>query len=205
MAAPPSSSAKFRFGLGHISLELLATLAGRFRDPFDRLATPRDLDRWLVEAGLLQEARCEETDLTHARELREAIYRVIESARHDQHPATADVALINHWARKPTPAPQLGPHLDPIWSAAEPISAALAGIARSAVELLSGPDRNQVRNCADPTCSLLFIDRSRPGRRRWCSMDSCGNKDKTARYRHHSRQPSARPTPAAGQLQSDAT
>jgi predicted RNA-binding Zn ribbon-like protein len=29
----------------------------------------------------------------------------------------------------------------------------------------------------------MFIDRSRPGRRRWCSMERCGNRDKTARYR----------------------
>jgi predicted RNA-binding Zn ribbon-like protein len=192
MAAPPSSPTEFRFGLGHLSLEFLATLAGRFRKPFDRLVTPPDLEQWLVESGLLEEVRCDKTDLARARELREAIYRVVEAARHGRHPTDGDIALINRWARKTTPAPQLGPHLDLTWSADGPASAALAHIARSAVELLSGPDLGRVRNCADTTCSLLFIDRSRPGRRRWCSMDRCGNKSKTARYRHRRREPSTR-------------
>lgn len=58
---------------------------------------------------------------------------------------------------------------------------ALAQIACDAIDLLSGSDLARVRRCAG--CSLLFLDRSPPGRRRWCSMDSCGNREKTARYR----------------------
>jgi predicted RNA-binding Zn ribbon-like protein len=189
MTVPVPSRSEFRFGLGHIGLELLATLAGRFRDPVDRLATPHDLEHWLVQAGLLQQARCRPVDLTHARELREAIYRSLDAARSNRRPAGSDIARINRWARKPVLAPQLDAHLNPIWSADNPTEAALAQIARSAIELLAGPELDRVRNCADPTCSLLFIDRSRPGTRRWCSMDRCGNKHKTARYRH--RQPSA--------------
>jgi predicted RNA-binding Zn ribbon-like protein len=33
----------------------------------------------------------------------------------------------------------------------------------------------------------MFIDHSRPGRRRWCSMERCGNRAKTARYRQRRR------------------
>ena len=53
--------------------------------------------------------------------------------------------------------------------------------AHAACSTVPAPASARVRTCAG--CSLLFIDRSRPGRRRWCSMDRCGNRDKTARYR----------------------
>jgi hypothetical protein len=32
-------------------------------------------------------------------------------------------------------------------------------------------------------CSLLFVDTSRSGRRRWCSMERCGNRAKVAAHR----------------------
>jgi predicted RNA-binding Zn ribbon-like protein len=45
----------------------------------------------------------------------------------------------------------------------------------------------RIRSCANPDCPLYFLDTSRPGTRRWCSMSVCGNRDKTRRHyqRHH--------------------
>jgi predicted RNA-binding Zn ribbon-like protein len=183
MSAPTTPDSEFRFGLGHVALEFVATLAGRFRSPHDRLATPADLERWLREAGILESVRCDEKDLGDARELREAIYRLVDAGRAGASPTPKDLELINRWAREPTPAPQVGPTLELVKSDA-PFSAALSQLARSAADLVTGPGIRRVRNCADPTCSLFFIDNSRPGRRRWCSMERCGNKSKTARYRH---------------------
>jgi predicted RNA-binding Zn ribbon-like protein len=174
---------EFRFGLGHPALEFVATLAGRFREPVERLASPADLSTWLEQAGLVDDARCTEDDLAAARSLREAVFRLLDAGRSGARPAAADVALVNRWARRPLPVPQLDERFRLDWRAPDGVSAALAQLARSAVELLTGPELERIRNCADPTCSLMFIDRSRPGRRRWCSMDRCGNKTKTARYR----------------------
>jgi predicted RNA-binding Zn ribbon-like protein len=41
---------------------------------------------------------------------------------------------------------------------------------------------DRVRGCANPDCVLWFLDLSRPGTRRWCSMAGCGNRDKAARH-----------------------
>ncbi len=53
--------------------------------------------------------------------------------------------------------------------------------ARAYLRLLDGhPDR--IRRCAG--CVLWFLDTSRNGTRRWCSMDECGNRAKAqAHYR----------------------
>ena len=62
-------------------------------------------------------------------------------------------------------------------------TAALTPIAHSAVEMLSAVDRRRLRPCAAPDCRRWFVDTSRGGRRRWCSMARCGNRRKAARYR----------------------
>ena len=62
-------------------------------------------------------------------------------------------------------------------------TAPLTPIAHSAVEMLSSVDRRRLRPCAAPDCRRWFVDTSRGGRRRWCSMARCGNRRKAARYR----------------------
>ena len=45
------------------------------------------------------------------------------------------------------------------------------------------PDMDRLRMCASDTCDWLFYDSSRTGRRRWCDMNTCGNRAKAARHR----------------------
>ena len=172
---------EFRFGLGHITLEFVATLGDRPGRRIERLAEPEDLTRWLGEAKLAEGPPVTARVLDQARTLREATYRVLDGARAGQRPSKPDLEVLNEWARRPTHAPQIDRDLHRTLVAPDPTAAALAYIARESIKLLTGPDLPRVRTCAG--CSLLFVDRSRPGRRRWCSMDRCGNRDKTARYR----------------------
>ncbi len=58
----------------------------------------------------------------------------------------------------------------------------LAAVARSAAELIAEGSGAAVRKCANPACVLYFYDVSRTGRRRWCSMAVCGNRNKVAAY-----------------------
>jgi predicted RNA-binding Zn ribbon-like protein len=173
----------FRFGLGHIAMDFVATLGDRPGRRIERVATPQDMTRWLEEAKLADGARVSARLLDEARALREAIHHVLEKAREAQRPAGPDLELLNTWARHPTLAPQIDRSLNRTVVAANPAAAALAQIARDTIGLITGPDLGRVRRCDG--CSLLFVDRSRPGRRRWCSMERCGNRDKTARYRHN--------------------
>jgi predicted RNA-binding Zn ribbon-like protein len=55
---------------------------------------------------------------------------------------------------------------------------ALSTLAREMIELLSGPFSGRIRECASGDCPLVFVDTSRPGARRWCSMERCGNRHK---------------------------
>jgi predicted RNA-binding Zn ribbon-like protein len=176
----------FRFGLGHVTLDFLATLGGRDPNRTERLVTPGDLARWLVEAGLVDAAvaagpAVSGQSLDDARELRGAIGRVLGCARDDGQPSAPDVRLVNEWARHPVAAPQIGPGFARVLVGLDPVAATLAHLARESVEFVTGPEIGRLHTCAG--CTLLFIDRSRPGTRRWCSMERCGNRSKTASYR----------------------
>jgi len=182
----------FRLGLGHPVLEFLATRARRYDEPLERLAEPADLTRWLELSRLADGTRCSRDTLADAHELREAIYRTLTAARESRRPDRRDLRLLNDWARQPTPSPQLDGSLKAVLTGPDPSRAALAALARAAIELIAGPGLSRIRNCANPGCSLMFIDHSRPGRRRWCSMERCGNRAKTARYRQQRRRERAR-------------
>ncbi len=58
----------------------------------------------------------------------------------------------------------------------------LAAVARSAAELIAEGPGAPIRKCAGPACALYFYDTSPTGRRRWCSMAVCGNRNKVAAF-----------------------
>jgi predicted RNA-binding Zn ribbon-like protein len=179
----PREELRFLFIAGRPCLDLAATVGERWRRSFERLRAPDDLARWLVEAGMAEVApTVEPAELEAARALRDAIYRAAKLAGRGALEA-GDVAQINRWAAAAPPAPRLDAERGVSWVAERPVQAALASIARDAVDLLSGPLATRVRECAAEDCALLFVDSSRPGRRRWCSMEGCGNRSKTGRYR----------------------
>ncbi len=56
----------------------------------------------------------------------------------------------------------------------------LLAVARAAADLLSRGDQRRVRRCPGDECGWLFLDTR--GRRRWCSMATCGNRAKVRAY-----------------------
>lgn len=186
--APPAPTGELRDGFkfrgGRLALDLTASLAARRRDePRELLDEPRDLGRWLVAAGLTARAPdISPSELEHARELREAIYRLATHSIHGRSLAAADRAVVNRWAARAAPAPQLSPDGGMAWIG-DGVDAMLATIARDAVELLGGGKADRLRACEGDGCAILFLDSSRAGHRRWCSMTSCGNKAKVSEFR----------------------
>jgi predicted RNA-binding Zn ribbon-like protein len=59
----------------------------------------------------------------------------------------------------------------------------LARIAEDFARFLSSADPRLLRRCANEQCSLYFYDTSKNHKRRWCSMEYCGNRAKAAGHR----------------------
>jgi predicted RNA-binding Zn ribbon-like protein len=64
----------------------------------------------------------------------------------------------------------------------------LLPIARSLADLVCTEDFTFVKACEGPSCTLLFVDRTRGRARRWCSMAVCGNRAKQAAHRERAQQ-----------------
>jgi predicted RNA-binding Zn ribbon-like protein len=180
---------EFRFRSGRLCLDFIATVGDRETLAFDRWRGTQDLGRWCVEAGLVQRAPVVTDDqIDAARRLRESLFRLVTAALAGARPNPIDLHLLNAAARTPALVPQLTavgqPHA---WTSDSPYESVLATVARDAIDLLSSASLGRVRKCADAQCSILFLDTSRPGKRRWCSMDGCGNKVKKAAYRKRHR------------------
>jgi predicted RNA-binding Zn ribbon-like protein len=173
----------FRFLAGRPSLALTATVGERWRRRFERLGTPGDLARWLVDAGVITSPPpVTPGELAAARKLREAVYRSALARSAGKALPSRDLTLINRHARDAALAPQLR-RGELEWVAEDPVRAALSTLARDTLDLFAGPYAHRIRECASPECALLFVDTSRPGRRRWCSSETCGSRDRSAAYR----------------------
>lgn len=193
----------FRFDPGALCLELLVTGGPGALARFEVLHTPADLVGWVEECRLTPTpASLEFTDddVTCARRLRDALTRTVVTHVHGSGIPELDVAaadsadlqVINEAAARPPLAPALRADGSRGWAPGVATGAQLLStVARDAVDLLTGPYAERIRMCAGERCYLLYVDTSRPGRRRWCSMEHCGNRNKVRahRARHSEEEP----------------
>ena len=167
--------------------------------PHDHLDSPEAALDWLVDHDLLhREARAHLLATFAAspaaatqiqaklRRVRKAMRGVLEAAAVQRAPEAADLeemnrALRTHYIYELVPAPD-GVSLDHRHQG-DPVDGAVARLAESiARELIQG-DTSRLRVCENPQCRWVFKDTSRTGKRKWCSMRSCGNRAKVARHR----------------------
>jgi predicted RNA-binding Zn ribbon-like protein len=179
--------ARFIFIAGRLCIDFTQTggESGK-RAYWERFHSPSDLADWLAESPLqLQGIQVNPEEFRTALILREAIWRVAQAIWQNEPLLTEDINIINRAAAAPDLPPQLVPEdLRQVWySPAATGATALSTIARDAIDLFSGELRSRIRTCENPNCGLMFVDASRPGKRRWCLMKRCGNMAKTSTYR----------------------
>ncbi|MGW0468415.1 CGNR zinc finger domain-containing protein [Streptomyces sp. NPDC003027] len=174
-----------RFDSGRICLDLAA-------QPLDRTET---LDRFLRATGLVPAAMplraLDPLWVLRFRELRDCVDALVHAQLEGESPAAADPALerLNSLAAASAPpAPravrtETGLLVRALSDEPE-CPALLAAIARDAVELLTDPAaRALLRQCEGENCRRCYLDTSRGRRRRWCSSELCGNRERVARHR----------------------
>ncbi len=180
----------FQFDAGSFCMELLSSGGPPPWDRYEVWHTPDDLAYWLTESRLalglplsLEDLRIGPGDLRRFRELRDTMWRVLPAVIRDERPAAADVAVINELAVE-QPRVRLDPATgDRAWVRPVTGEQAAAAAAREAIDLIGTDLSSRVRQCEGRNCYLMFLDTSRPGSRRWCSMQRCGNRHKVTSYR----------------------
>lgn len=182
-----STTIRFRQGAGRLCLDFARTLRYRGTDgAVEELPDAEALAAWVRQCGPCPAGPGDATPglVPEAQELREAVHRLIGAARTGRTPDARTRALVNAAAARPVPVPALTASGRLTWHTDDPVRATLALVARDALDLVASPAVDRVRDCAAAACGALFLDTSRPGTRRWCSMDTCGNRAKKAALRH---------------------
>ncbi|MER6005333.1 CGNR zinc finger domain-containing protein [Nonomuraea angiospora] len=182
---------------GHPVLDLTNTVFDRTHPAEDGelLKAPSDVLTWCASAGLFEEV----PSLTEAsasglvpevQTVREQAWAVFSAVAHGEAvPAEPFGALLERAGTgvRAEQVQQIDAALDRFtvdWTAPGAIPAALSLLV---VQALFTLPRDRIRACG--RCGWLFLDSSRGGRRRWCSMNICGNREKARRHRqgrtHH--------------------
>jgi predicted RNA-binding Zn ribbon-like protein len=156
--------------------------------PTETLNLPEDLAGWAA-ANVSKDAKApQRREFERAIELRETLYRLFETTARKKAPAAQDLEALNEaLAAAPTRKALRRERAGFTWDVDMRGSTALvllAPVLWSAGDLLAGPALDKVKRCANPDCGWLFLDDSRAGKRRWCSMSSCGNRAKARRHYH---------------------
>lgn len=159
----------------------------------DVLSTEDLLGRWGRRVDLLSDSAepANAAELRRARMLRDAVYRLFSSIARDHEPARKDLdVLMSNYTDALNHASLLaGEDFYKLnWLARDPRRVRYA-VAADAIALLQDPSRlKRVSRCPGRGCGWLFLNTS--GRRRWCSMATCGSRDKMRRL-HQRRTPHA--------------
>ena len=187
----PAGLPDFRLG-NVLATSFTATLTERRGDAVERIPTPQRLVDWLAVSGLAVNS-CTTAQLELARGLREAIHAAATAtALQDALPASA-VEVINDRSAQGRAAAILTPDGERRWrlSSASSVEDALSVIAADAISIIAGERDGKMALCASPTCQAAFFDTSQSRTRKWCDMNTCGNRQKKARFNANHRKKSS--------------
>ncbi|MFB7227425.1 CGNR zinc finger domain-containing protein [Streptomyces fimicarius] len=177
------------FRLGSVlATSFTGTLSERRGDPVERIPVPRRLVDWLAVNGLAVDS-CTRAQLDRARELREAIHAAATAAALQEALPASAVQVINDRSAQGRAAAVLTSEGERRWrlGSASCVEDALGVIAADAISIIAGERDGRLALCASPTCRAAFFDTSQSRTRKWCDMNTCGNRQKKARFRAHQR------------------
>ncbi|MEF2525279.1 MULTISPECIES: CGNR zinc finger domain-containing protein [Streptomyces] len=178
------------FDSGRVCLDLVATSSAPAGA--EELYDGDELRLWLAGAGLVPDrtplARVGPDWVAAFRALRADVACLVRAALAGGSPDGGALARVNALAAGPPPGlcavQDREGHLVRELCGGVECGALLAAVARDAVELLTDPgDRALLRCCSSTGCTRIYLDTSRGHRRRWCSSELCGNRERVARHR----------------------
>ena len=158
------------------------------QDGPEELSDPNALERWLVAHGLMESGQeVSDADLKNAIAVREAIRGVI-GANTGATIYPLDIATLNGAAAASRLRARFGAdgkaRLEP---EAGGVAGAMGKLVATVFTAMADDDWSRLKLCGSSTCRWAFYDRSRNHSSRWCTMASCGNRQKARRFRQRAK------------------
>lgn len=183
------STEDYQFIAGNLALDFVNTVGNRLSTPSDYFSDVVEFRRWIRLAGLLGNQippRVTDPQLGLVRQVREELYALFHRLATGHGLSQRALGEFNSRLSRVAEKRQLSLQKESVnwvWKTSrDDPDRVLAPILLSTANLLVSQSRSQIRQCEDENCGWLFLDRSRAGTRRWCSMQDCGNRAKVRRY-----------------------
>lgn len=150
----------------------------------DEIATPAALQRWLADAGLLSGARrLTQADRERAANVREALRDLIGVNNGDALQPDVRAVLDAAATRAELRVRFLADGSTTIEPGATGVDGALGRILSAAHTSMMCGTWHQLKLCGRDSCRWAFSDTSKNHSKRWCSMETCGNRAKGEAFR----------------------
>jgi predicted RNA-binding Zn ribbon-like protein len=154
------------------------------QDGPEELSDPNTLGAWLVANGLMESGETvTEADLKHAIGVREAIRGLI-GANTGGRVYPLDIATLNEAAAASRLRARFGAdgkaRLEP---EAGGVAGAMGRLVAAVFTAMDDEGWSRLKLCGSKGCRWAFYDRSRNHSSRWCTMATCGNRQKAKRFR----------------------
>jgi len=182
----------FQFVGNNPSLDLANTRVLQGGETIDLIEAPERLADWLEMMGAPSFEQWTKSEINALYRLRDACSE-ISMARIEGADATKGALKTINAHLQCRPDPQVLSLIDNKFElsvSSEEVTPRfyMACIARELAMLVTETDQKRLKTCAHDECVLMFKDTSKSGRRRWCNMETCGNRAKAKAYRNsHSR------------------
>lgn len=192
-----SGSASFFWVGNHLALDFVNTLAAGPEGPLELLGSDTELWRWARASELAERVRPVKRPASRldpeVLRLRGALHALFSARIDGSAPPRSALECLNDTLAFPRPQARLVFSAGRYRRSREPLASnedLLRHLAEAAAGLLESAPAERLRRCAGKGCVLLFLDVSKTGRRRWCSMAGCGNRAKVrAHYRRQREEP----------------
>ncbi len=191
-------SSEFEWQGGHPAANFANTLDERQSPmPKERLVDYAALVEFTCQAHLIDQATAQqllkdahvpasENVWVEAIQLREALYQILLAIAAGRPPDRALLSHLESQIGRATAARQLvldGTSIRWVWKQPDALERPVWELALAAEDLLISDTLLRTRKCAAEDCGVVFVDDSRAGVRRWCSMATCGNRHKVRQFR----------------------
>jgi predicted RNA-binding Zn ribbon-like protein len=187
---------------GNSALDLVNTVSGWNRDPEDWVPDIASFLIWAHMCHLLdtreknEAARrpdaspvAAERVLASMKELRFALWALLDSLEHRKPAKPGDLSVMNEWARRLAFSEQVIVARNKLDFAFNRDISVLEfpalRVTAAALSLLKNPPAARIKTCPGRNCGWKFLDQSKNKSRRWCDMSVCGNLAKARKYRAH--------------------
>jgi predicted RNA-binding Zn ribbon-like protein len=187
----------------HPAMDFLNTRCAPQGQTIEWLGDGRSFIDWLMAAGLLDGAvatrlqrrfglKALDAAAEEARRVREwarawiARWREVPDADYGRELALLNGLLARAGVRREVSAGEAGLQLIES-SRFESVDELIAIVATQIALLITTEVPSLVKQCSDPECTLLFLDRTKSHRRLFCSAAACGNRARVAAFRERQR------------------